>query len=53
MLVYAVMALMMAGWFTVSVENNIRGRIRMGNIAVDFIKPVNVFGMYLAEGLMD
>jgi len=51
MLVYSVMAIVLSNLFTVSVETNVRGKIRRGNVAVDYIKPVNVFLMYFAEDI--
>lgn len=54
MLIYTVISIIMNGVFSVTIEGNIRSRVRMGNVAVDFIKPVNIFAMYFSEdvGLM-
>jgi len=49
MLTYNVISIIMAGVFQIEIEMNIREKVRRGNVAVDFIKPVNVFLMYLAE----
>lgn len=43
------MSIILNGIFSVTIEGNIRGRVRMGNVAVDFIKPVNIFAMYFSE----
>ena len=50
-LIYTVMSLMIRNWHSISVEDNIRNQIRMGNIAVDLIKPINIFGMYFSEDI--
>jgi ABC-type uncharacterized transport system, permease component len=51
MLTYSVISLIMSSIFSVRVENTIHSRVRMGNVAVDFIKPVNIFLMYLTEDI--
>ena len=51
-LIYTVMSLMIRNWHSISVEDNIRNQIRMGNIAVDLIKPINIFGMYFSEDIV-
>ena len=51
MLVYSVMAIVLSNLFTVTVENNVRGKVRKGDIAVDYIKPVDVFLIYFSEDL--
>ncbi len=51
MLIYSVISIIMSQIFSISVEDNIRSRVRMGNVAVDFIKPVNVFLMYFSEDI--
>ena len=51
MLTYSVMALALGSLFSISIENSVRGKIRMGNVAVDYIKPVNIFFMYFAEDI--
>jgi len=49
MLTYSVISMIMSGVFSISVESSIRNRVRKGDVAVDFIKPVNIFLMYLSE----
>ncbi len=51
MIVYSVMSIVLASIFTASVESNIRSKVRRGNVAVDYIKPVNIFCMYFAEDI--
>ena len=51
MLTYNVIAIIMAGVFKIEIEGSIRDKVRRGNVAVDFIKPVNVFMMYLSEDI--
>ena len=48
MLVYTVMSVLLNCFFSTGVEEDLRGRIGQGEIAVDIIKPINLFGMYLA-----
>lgn len=49
MLTYNVISIIMSGIFAISIEGSIRSRVRMGDVAVDFIKPVNIFLMYFSE----
>ena len=49
MIVYSILSICLSALFTVSVEGNIRSRVRMGNVAIDFIKPIKVFWMYFSE----
>ena len=50
MLIYTVISVIMSGFIGAnSVEWIIQGKIRTGNVALDFIKPVNVFLMYFSE----
>ena len=51
MLIYAVLALALGELFTISIENNVRRKIRQGNVAVDYIKPVHIFLMYFSEDI--
>ena len=46
---YSIMSGVLFCFFSTTVEEKIRERIREGNVAVDFIKPINPFGMYFAE----
>lgn len=49
MLTYTIMSGVLACLFTSGVEGRIIQSIRRGNISLDILKPVNLFGMYLAE----
>ena len=49
MLTYSVLSIIIGGIFSTSIEDSIRSRVRRGDIAIDFIKPVNIFLMYLSE----
>jgi len=49
MLIYSVMSIVLGCIFTVTIDSIMRSRVRMGSVAVDFIKPVNVFLMYFSE----
>ena len=49
MLNYSIMSGVLSCFFSATVEQKIRQRVREGNVAVDFIKPINPFGMYFAE----
>jgi len=51
MLTYIILSAILACMFTISVEHRVANSIREGKVAVDMIKPVNTFGMYLAEDL--
>jgi ABC-2 type transport system permease protein len=49
MLTYAVMSVLLNSFFCRSVEDKLRSKIRDGSVATDYIKPINFFGMLLAE----
>lgn len=51
MLTYSIIAVLLSCVFSTRVESSLRERIRKGNIAVDYIKPLSVFGMYFAEDI--
>ncbi|MEA4833079.1 MAG: ABC-2 family transporter protein [Oscillospiraceae bacterium] len=51
MIVYSVFSIILSSLFSMSVEGNIRSRVRKGNIAVDYIKPIEIFKMYFCEDL--
>lgn len=51
MIIYSIISICMSAMFTVTVEGNIRGRVRMGSVAIDYIKPVNIFVMYFSEDI--
>lgn len=45
---YTVLSNLLAVLYTTYVEQNIRQNVRQGNVAVDFIKPINIMGSYFA-----
>lgn len=51
MLTYIILSAVLACMFSISVEGRVSRSIRDGKVAVDMIKPVNMFGMYLAEDM--
>lgn len=51
MLTFTILIAFLNNVYVHSIERNLRGRIRMGNVAVDYIKPINVFAMYFADDL--
>lgn len=51
MLIYSVLSIILGNIFSMSIENSIRQKVRSGNVAIDFIKPVNIFYMYLSEDI--
>ena len=53
MLIYTVISSLMSSFFCKSVENVIRNKVREGNVAVDLIKPLDMFGMYFASDVGD
>lgn len=51
MLTYTVMSALLACIFTANVEDRVIQSVRKGSVALDMLKPVSVFGMYLAEDI--
>ncbi len=51
MLTYAIISAVLSCILTANVEDRVIESVREGNIAMDMLKPVNVFGMYLAEDI--
>lgn len=49
MLTYTIMSGVLSCLFTINVESRISQSIQKGDIALDILKPVNLFGIYLAE----
>lgn len=49
MLLYNFVTVILSCLYVQSIEGNVRARIRQGDIAVDFIKPINIFGIYFAQ----
>ncbi len=51
MLIYSVMSIVLGILFSTSVESKIKGSVRSGNVALDYLKPVNIFVMYFFEDI--
>lgn len=51
MITYTVISTLMGSLFYMGVEDRIADSVKSGSIATDMIKPVNLFGMYLAEDM--
>lgn len=51
MLTYTIMSGVLACLYTMGVEHRIASSVRHGQVALDILKPVNIFAMYLAEDL--
>lgn len=48
---YTVLSNLLAVLYTTFVEQNINQNVRQGNVAVDFIKPINIMGSYFAADI--
>lgn len=53
MLTYTTISVIMGNLLTMGVEGRIEGSVRTGSVALDMLKPVNIYGIYLAEDLGD
>jgi ABC-2 type transport system permease protein len=51
MLTYSIMSAVLSCLFTANVEDRVIQSVRKGNVALDMLKPVSIFGMYLAEDI--
>jgi ABC-2 type transport system permease protein len=51
MLTYSIISAILSCIFTANVEDRVIQSVRKGSVALDMLKPVSVFGMYLAEDL--
>ncbi len=51
MITYAIVSVLMRALFQISVDGTILGKIREGQIAIDFIRPVSLPLLWLAEDL--
>jgi ABC-2 type transport system permease protein len=49
MITYAILSILLGTIFGFSVENVVNDRVREGDVAIDFMKPVSVFGIYFAQ----
>ncbi len=53
MITYTIISVIMGNLLTMGVQNRIAGSVRSGSVALDLLKPVNIYGIYLAEDLGD
>lgn len=53
MITYSVVSVMMGNLLTMGVQNRIARSVRNGSVALDLLKPVSIYGIYLAEDLGD
>lgn len=51
MITYTVVSVVMAAVFSNGVQNTIYRQVRDGNIALDFMRPLNLLGIYFSEDL--
>jgi len=51
MIAYSIISIMLASFFSNNVEYTLNYRIRQGEIAIDFFRPVNLLFCYLAEDI--
>jgi ABC-2 type transport system permease protein len=51
MITYTVVSVVMGAVFSTGVQNTIYNQVREGNIALDFMRPLNLLGIYLSEDL--
>jgi ABC-2 type transport system permease protein len=51
MISYTVISVLMAAVFSTGVQDKIYHQVREGNIALDFIRPLSLLGIYLSEDL--
>ncbi|MCM1126999.1 MAG: ABC-2 family transporter protein [Lachnospiraceae bacterium] len=51
MLTYTTISILMSNLLTMNVQHRILDSIRTGNVALDMLKPVNIYFLYLAEDL--
>ena len=53
MITYTTISVIMGNLLTMGVQNRIARSVRTGSVALDLLKPVNIYGIYLAEDLGD
>lgn len=53
MVTYAMISIIMGNLMTMGVEGRIEDSVRNGSVALDMLKPVSIYGMYLAEDIGD
>lgn len=53
MLTYTMISVIIGNLLTMGVEDRIENSVHSGSVALDMLKPVNIYGIYLAEDLGD
>lgn len=53
MITYTTISVIMGNLLTMGVQDRIARSVRSGSVALDLLKPVNIYGIYLAEDLGD
>lgn len=53
MITYTIISVIMGNLLTMGVEGRIEDSVWSGSVALDMLKPVNIYGIYLAEDLGD
>ncbi|MDE5909926.1 MAG: ABC-2 family transporter protein [Lachnospiraceae bacterium] len=53
MLTYTMISVIMGNLMTMGVEGRIQSSVHSGSVALDMLKPVSIYGIYLAEDLGD
>ena len=51
MIDYAIITLLLVTLYSTSVEDEINANIKQGNVALDFLKPASIMGMYFASDI--
>lgn len=51
MITYTTISVIMSNLLTMGVQNRIAQSVRTGSVALDLLKPVSIYGIYLAEDL--
>jgi len=53
MITYTTISVIMGNLLTMGVQDRIAESVRTGSVALDLLKPVNIYGIYLAEDIGD
>ena len=53
MITYTTISVIMGNLLTMGVQDRIARSVRSGSVALDLLKPMNIYGIYLAEDLGD
>ena len=51
MITYTTISVIMGNLLTMGVQNRIAQSVRTGSVALDLLKPVSIYGLFLAEDL--